>query len=317
MKVMVTGGAGFIGSHIVDALVARGDTVTVLDDLSTGKRDNLAHHGDLDSAPGQGGPVQLFVGSVTDMQAVQAAAEGCALIYHEAAVASVQRTVEAPLETNAVNLGGTLNVLRAAQAVGATRVVFAGSAAVYGDSDELPLSEGVFPRPMSPYAVEKLASEQYVKVWSQLFGVETVTLRYFNVFGPRQDPSSPYSGVISIFVDRLLRGADVTIFGDGEQTRDFIYIGDVVQANMLAGTVPEASGGVFNVARGATTSLNQLYAMLAEIVGGAPPVKYGPARQGDIKHSLARIDAARNTLGFDPTVPVQEGLARLVESVKG
>lgn len=311
MKVLVTGGAGFIGSHIVDALVARGDTVTVLDDLSTGKRENLAHHGDLEG----GGAVTLVVGSVTDAAAVQAAAEGAGLIYHEAAVASVQRTVEAPMETNAVNLGGTLNVLRAAQAVGAKRVVFAGSAAVYGDSDELPLAETVFPKPMSPYAVEKLASEQYVRVWSELFGVETVTLRYFNVFGPRQDPSSPYSGVISIFVDRLLKGTAPTIFGDGEQTRDFVYVGDVVQANMLAGTVPEADGGVFNVARGQTTSLNQLYAMLAEIVGGAPPVNYGEARAGDIRHSLARIDGARGVLGFEPAVPVHEGLRRLVDSV--
>lgn len=307
MKVLVTGGAGFIGSHIVDALVARGDTVVVLDDLSTGKRANLAHHD---------GAVSLMVGSVTDAEMVKAAAEGCELIYHEAAVASVQRTVEAPLETNAVNLGGTLNVLQAAQAVGARRVVFAGSAAVYGDSDELPLAETVFPRPMSPYAVEKLASEQYVKVWSQLFDVEAVTLRYFNVFGPRQDPGSPYSGVISIFVDRLLKGTAPTIFGDGEQTRDFVYVGDVVQANLLAGTVPEADGQVFNVARGATTSLNQLYAALSEIVGGAPPVQYGPARQGDIRHSLARIDAARSILGFDPKVSVQDGLAKLVESVK-
>ena len=307
MRVLVTGGAGFIGSNLVDALVARGDEVVVLDDLSTGKRENLAAAGDR---------ARLIVGSVADYDTVLAAAEGCELVYHEAAVASVQRTVEAPVETNQVNLGGTLNVLEAARAVKARRVVFAGSAATYGDNPDLPLREDAKPRPQSPYAIEKLASEQYVKVWANLYGLETVTLRYFNVFGPRQDPGSPYSGVISIFVDRLLRGQVPTIFGDGEQTRDFVFVSDVVQANLLAGTVEGVSGRVFNIAGGGPTSLNQLYGHLRSVIGGAERPNYAEARAGDIRHSLANIDAAREGLGYRPGVPVAEGLARLVEAVR-
>ncbi len=307
MKVLVTGGAGFIGSNLVDALVARGDEVVVLDDLSTGKRENLRQAGD---------GARLVVGSVADRDTVFGAAAGCELIYHEAAVASVQRTVEEPLETHRTNLGGTLNVLEAARAVGARRVVFAGSAAAYGDNPDLPLREDANPRPLSPYAIEKLASEQYLGVWASLFGLETVTLRYFNVFGPRQDPSSPYSGVISIFVDRLLGGRVPTIFGDGEQTRDFVFVEDVVRANLLAGSVDGVSGRTFNVARGAPTSLNELYAHLQGIIGGPERPTYGAPRAGDIRHSLANVDAARDGLGFGAQVSVVDGLARLVESVR-
>ena len=303
MRVLVTGGAGFIGSHLVDALVARGDDVIVLDDLSTGRRENLAAAGDK---------ARLIVGSVTDPHAVRAAAAGCALVYHQAAVASVQRTVEAPVDTQRVNLGGTLNVLEAARAEGVRRVVFAGSAAVYGDSDALPLVESAQPRPMSPYALEKLASEQYVAVWASLYGLETVTLRYFNVFGPRQDPSSPYSGVISIFVDRLLSGRAPTIFGDGEQTRDFVYVEDVVRANLLAGLAPGASGHVFNVARGESTTLRAVYDALGHATGVNVAAHFAEARAGDIRHSRASIERAQSVLGFEPRVPVAEGLARLV-----
>lgn len=304
MKVLVTGGAGFIGSHIVDALVARGDEVVVLDDLSTGRRENLAAAGDA---------ATLMVGDVGDRDTVMKAAEGCALIFHEAAIASVQRTVEAPIQTNAVNVGGTLNVLEAARAHGTKRVVFAGSSAVYGDNPDLPLNEEALPRPMSPYAVEKLASERYMTVWSGVFGVEAVTLRYFNVFGPRQDPSSPYSGVISIFADRLLRGEGAMIFGDGAQTRDFVFVADVVQANLAAASVPEANGGVFNIGRGSQTTIAELYEMIRERVGGGPAATLAEPRAGDIKHSLADIGRARSVLGFEPKVPVGDGLGMLLD----
>jgi UDP-glucose 4-epimerase len=304
MKVLVTGGAGFIGSHIVDALVARGDEVVVLDDLSTGRRENLAAAGDA---------AKLIVGDVGDRDTVMRAAEGCGLIFHEAAIASVQRTVEAPIQTNAVNVGGTLNVLEAARAHGTKRVVFAGSSAVYGDNPSLPLSEEALPRPMSPYAVEKLASERYMTVWSGVFGVEAVTLRYFNVFGPRQDPSSPYSGVISIFADRLLRGEGAMIFGDGEQTRDFVFVADVVQANLAAASVAEANGGVFNIGRGSQTTIAELYEMIRERVGGGPAATLAEPRAGDIKHSLADIGRARSMLGFEPKVSVGDGLGMLLD----
>jgi UDP-glucose 4-epimerase len=300
MKVLVTGGAGFIGSHLVDALQARGDEVRVLDDLSTGCRENLPEG------------VRLEVGSVADPDAVAAAVEGCELVFHLAAVASVQRTVEAPLDTHAVNLGGTLNVLEAARAAGVRRVVFAGSAAVYGDNPALPLRESEKPRPLSPYAIEKLGSEQYMRVWSQLYGLETVTLRFFNVFGPRQDPSSPYSGVISIFLDRLRAGRPVTFYGDGGQTRDFVYVADVVQANLLAASVPAADGGVFNVARGQETTIRKLHDTLRALVGrDLEPVLAAP-RPGDIRRSLADIGRAREVLGFEPAHSVESGLERLV-----
>ena len=307
MRVLVTGGAGFIGSHLVDALVARGDVVNVLDDLSTGQRKNL--EGASDRAT-------LFVGCVTDLAAVRAAMDGCALVFHQAAVASVQRTIDEPLHTSRVNLGGTLNVLEAAREKGVRRVVFAGSAATYGDNPALPLSESEDPRPMSPYAIEKLASEQYLRVYSPLFAVETVTLRYFNVFGPRQDPSSPYSGVISIFVDRLLRGLTPTINGDGLQSRDFVYVADVVAANLLAASVSGAIGGTFNIARGVSTTLIDLYAALYQVIGGPQQPSFAPARAGDIRHSLANISRARDVLGFAPKVELADGLAQLVAAVR-
>ena len=303
MRVLVTGGAGFIGSHIVDALVDRGDEVVVLDDLSTGKRENLKAAGDA---------ARLVVGDVGQYEIVREAMTGCELVFHEAAIASVQRSVEAPRLTEAVNLRGTLNVLEAARACRVRRVVFAGSAAVYGDDVELPARERVAPMPLSPYAVEKLASEHYVRVWSTLFELETVGLRYFNVFGPRQDPKSPYSGVISIFVDRLLEGQVPTIFGDGEQTRDFVYVGDVVRANLLAAEVPAAVGGVFNIARGEQTTLNALYGGLAELTDGRSQANHEAPRPGDIRDSLADIDRARSILGFTPQFTVGDGLKLLV-----
>jgi UDP-glucose 4-epimerase len=304
VKALVTGGAGFIGSHLVDALVARGDSVVVIDDLSTGRRENLALAGDR---------VRLIEGCVTDRAAVDAAMAGCEVVFHQAAVASVPATIDRPVHTNRVNFGGTLNVLEAARAAGARRVVFASSAALYGDVGDTPCHEGMAPNPQSPYAVEKLGSEHYVRVWAELFGLETVALRYFNVFGPRQDPSSAYSGVISIFVDRLRRGLVPTIYGDGEQTRDFVYVGDVVAANLAAADVERAPGLVCNIGRGDTTTLNTLYGHLAAILGGPPAPSYGPTRAGDIRHSRANVDRAAALLGWCAQVPVAEGLRALVD----
>ena len=308
MRVLVTGGAGFIGSHLVDALVARGDEVVVLDDLSTGKRENLATVADR---------VQLIVGSVTDRDAVAAATDGCAVVFHQAAIASVPRTIEAPVETNAVNFGGTLNVLEAARAAGSRRVIFAGSAAIYGDHAPLPVGEDAPLSPLSPYAIEKLCAEHYVRVWAPLFGLETVSLRYFNVFGPRQDPRSPYSGVVSIFVDSLLRGEAPTIYGDGEQTRDFVAVDDVVRANLAAAAVSAPVGLVCNIARGEATSLNRLFATLSSLLGGPAAPRHAEARAGDVRHSLADVTRARDALGFVARTPVEVGLARLVEWARG
>lgn len=307
MKVLVTGGAGFIGSHLVEALVAQDHDVVVLDDLSTGKLQNLAAVAER---------ITFIRGDVADGEVVEAAATGCTLIYHQAAIASVPKTIEDPIRTNAVNLGGTLNVLQAARAVGARRVIFAGSAAVYGDRSDGPVCESDDPNPLSPYAVEKLASEQYTSVWAPLFDLETVTLRYFNVFGPRQDPSSPYSGVISVFVDRCLSSLPCTIYGDGEQTRDFVSVHDVVRANLAAGRIEAPKGLVCNIAGGRSISLNTLYEMISTLVGEPAPVAYGAARRGDVRRSLANVDRARQVLDFSASVSVRDGLAELVEWAK-
>lgn len=301
MNVLVTGGAGFIGSHLTEALVHRGHAVTVLDDLSSGRLENLAAVRDR---------IRFVRGCVTTYTDVWAAMRGCELVYHEAAIASVPRSVEDPRRTHDVNLGGTVNVLEAARRLGVRRVVFAGSAAVYGNR-EGSAREDHPPEPLSPYAVEKLASEHYLQLWPKLYGIETVTLRYFNVFGPRQDPSSPYSGVVSIFAERLEKGLPVTIFGDGEQTRDFVAVADVVEANLLAGTLPGIGGLTANVARGAATSINALYAALARPFG-SPPVSHAEPRPGDVRHSLADVSKAREFLGFSAKLTVSDGLERLL-----
>ena len=303
MRALVTGGAGFIGSHLVEALVARGDEVIVLDDLSTGHRANLAAVADR---------VPLRVGSIVDRAAARAAAEGCEAVYHLAAVASVPRTIEDPVGSNAVNLTGTIEVLEAARAAGARRVVFASSAAIYGDAAALPVDEDAFPRPASPYAVQKLCGEHYVRVWGPLYGMETVALRFFNVFGPRQDPSSPYSGVVSLFLDALRAGRTCTLHGGGDQTRDFIAVADVVRAVVLAGTAAVASGSVCNVARGEGTSVRALHDCLARLLGVDATPTVTPARDGDIKHSVARVQRAAELLGFRAALSVPEGLAALL-----
>jgi len=307
MHVLVTGGAGFIGSHLVTRLLEGGHAVRVFDNLTTGKRENLAH---------VAADVELLVGDVRDRDMLEQAAAGCDVVFHEAAIVSVPYSVEHPQETHDVNLQGTLNVLEAARKRGVRRVVFACSAAVYGEAPELPKRESMAASPVSPYGVEKSAGEQYLLAWSRLFGVEGVSLRYFNVFGPRQDPRSPYSGVISIFVDRALAGTRPTIFGDGLQTRDFVYVDDIVTANVLAATTPAAAGRAYNVAGGRRTTLNELLAMVSRAAGHETRAEYAPPRPGDVRDSVADIGRARAELGYEPKVGVEEGLGRLVAHVR-
>lgn len=307
MKVLVTGGAGFIGSHIIERLVREGHEVKAYDNLTSGKRENLEHLADK---------VELVVADVRDAPQLDFYAAGCDVIFHEAAIVSVPYSVEHPQETHDVNIQGTLNVLAAAKKRGVKRVVFACSAAVYGDDPEMPKRESMRPAPMSPYGVEKLTSEHYLSIWSQLYGVETVSLRYFNVFGERQDPTSPYSGVISIFVDRALKGSGVTIFGDGGQYRDFVYVGNVVDANIRAATTPGVGGRSYNVGCGQKTTLLQLLDTIEKIVGSNVKRTHAEPRAGDIRESLADISKIRGELGYEPTVGVEEGLRRLVDSLR-
>lgn len=303
MQILVTGGAGFIGSHLVTRLLGDGHTVRVLDNLSTGKRENLAH---------VAADVELVIGDVRDAAKVEECARGCEIIFHEAAIVSVPYSVENPQISHDVNIQGTLNALLAARAVGARRVVFACSAAIYGEEPTLPKREDMAPSPIAPYGVEKITGEYYVLAWPKLYGVEGVALRYFNVFGPRQDPRSPYSGVISIFADRAQTARPITIFGDGLQSRDFVFVEDVVQANVLAATVPGASGRAYNVGRGERTTLNELAAMMGRIVGRTLEVRHEAPRAGDIRDSVADISRAKSELGYAPRVGVEEGLRTLL-----
>ncbi len=303
--VLVTGGAGFIGSHLVHALAARGDRVRVLDDLSTGKLTNL------DGAPGDVGVVR---GSVADAATVERAVRGIELVFHEAAIASVPKSVEDPLATHAACVTGTLNVLDAARRAGVRRVVYAASSAAYGDTPVSAKRETDLPAPISPYGAAKLAAEYYCQAWSATYGIETVCLRYFNIFGPRQDPSNPYSGVISLFITALLNGRQPTIFGDGLQSRDFCYIGNVVQANLLAAEKPGVSGGVFNIGSGRATTLLELLETLGRLIGVKPQPQFADPRAGDIRESLADITQARKGLGYEPSVGLEEGLAQTVDS---
>ena len=304
MKALVTGGAGFIGSHLVERLLARGDDVWVVDNFTAGKRSNLA--------PFAGSHLEVVEADIRDASQVRDVAAGCEVIFHEAAIVSVPYSVEHPQETHDVNIQGTLNVLEAARHAKVRRLIFATSAAVYGDAPGLPKHEGMVPTPISPYGVEKLAGEYYLGVFARLYGVETVALRYFNVLGPRQDPSSAYSGVISIFADRARRGEPVTIFGDGHACRDFVYVEDVVQANLLAAETVGVSGRVFNVARGERTTLNDLAAMIGRVAGCDLVVKHEAVRSGDIAESVADISRARADLAYTPRVGVEDGLRRLL-----
>jgi nucleoside-diphosphate-sugar epimerase len=300
---LVTGGAGFIGSHLVEALVKRGERVRVLDDLSSGTRENLAPVADA---------IELSVGDVADLETARRAARGARYVLHHAALASVHVSVQDPLRAHRVNTLGTLNMLLAAREAGVERVVLASSAAVYGAAQALPLKEETPPQPLSPYAATKLAGEGYLRGFLGSFGLEGVSLRYFNVYGPRQDPTSPYSGVISKFADALAGGEPPTIYGDGGQTRDFVYVADVVRANLLACTVPSAVGQTLNVAGGRRTSILELAGMMSGLMGGREPPRFGPARPGEVRDSEADVTRAEAVLGWQAETTLEEGLARTV-----
>lgn len=302
MKALVSGGAGFIGSHIVDRLLNDGHQVTVLDDFSTGHRDNLPTHDEL----------TIIEGDISNNDTVKQCMSGVDWVFHKAAIASVPKTVNDPVGSSLINYQGTLHLLEAARDHKVKRFVFASSAALYGDEPTLPKLETMRPVTLSPYAVDKLASESACGMYSRLYGLETVCLRYFNVYGPRQDPSSPYSGVISIFTHKLSHNEIPTIYGDGEQTRDFIFVSDVVEANIRAVTENGCSGKFFNIACANKISLNRLLKTLCELYEVEPNVRYDEARQGDIKHSYASIDKARTLLNWSPHIDLKEGLSRLV-----
>lgn len=304
---VITGGAGFIGSHIATALVGRGDRVRVLDDLSSGRLENLQHL-ELGEA-GSGAPVEMYVGDVIDSDLARKACRGSDGVFHHAAQVSVPASLLDPLRSYEINVIGTLTMLEAARAEGVERFIFAASSAAYGDSEELPKRETMAPRPLSPYASGKLAGEHLLAVWARTFEMRTVSLRYFNVFGPRQADDSPYSGVIAIFARRLLEGRDVVIHGDGEQTRDFIFVEDVVRANLAAMEREVEGGEVFNVGTGDSITMNQLYAVMADLVGSTRPVDHGPSREGDVRESRSDISRIRGVLGWSPQVPWRDGLA--------
>ena len=301
---LVTGGAGFIGSHIAEALVNRGDRVRVLDNLMTGKRENLSH---------LIGKIEFIEADIRDYTAIRQAAEGVSVIFHEAAIPSVPRSVADPQLSHDVNVNGTFNVLMAARDAGVRRLVFAASSSAYGDTEVLPKIETMMPNPLSPYAAAKLVGELYCQTFTRVYGLETVALRYFNVFGPRQDPTSPYSGVISKFVTALLENQTPIIFGDGEQSRDFTYVANVVDANLRAAEAPEAVGKVMNLGIGERITLNQLLDELQKIIGTNLKPNYAETRAGDVRHSLADISRAENLLGYRPLVGLAEGLKYTVD----
>lgn len=301
--VLVTGGAGFIGSHIVEALLARGDTVRVVDNFSTGARENMAAFERR---------IDFVEGDLADPIVARRAVDGADGVFHEAAVPSVPRSIEDPVGTMHANVVATVNVLEAARAAKVRRVVFASSSSVYGDSVTLPKHEAMEIRPLSPYAASKLAGEAYCRAYAASMGLETVALRYFNIFGPRQNPDSPYSAVIPLFVRALIRGEPPTVHGDGGQTRDFTFVANAVAANLAALDAPGVSGGVFNVACGEQTSLMELLAAISDLVGISIAPRHTPSRSGDIRDSVASIDRARAALGYRPTVSLRDGLAQTV-----
>jgi nucleoside-diphosphate-sugar epimerase len=303
--VLVTGGAGFIGSQIASALIAEGARVRVLDDLSTGHRENIDEIGR---------DVDFIQGSVADEELLAKALENVELIFHEAAIPSVPRSVEAPRQSHVASVDGTFSLLLAARDKGVKRVVYAASSSAYGDQPTLPKSEDMRPEPLSPYAVAKLVGEYYCQVFTRVYGLETVSLRYFNVFGPRQDPGSQYSGVVSRFISALLNDERPVIYGDGEQSRDFTYIENVVAANLSAASASGAAGKIINVANGERITLNQLLAELKDLTG-KPEVtaEYLEPRVGDVRHSLADISMARELLGYQSRVGLREGLQRTID----
>lgn len=305
---LVTGGAGFIGSHIASALAKEGARVRVLDDLSTGHRENIDEIG---------GDVDFIHGSVADEELLKKALENVELVFHEAAIPSVPRSVEEPRNTHIASVDGTFSLLVAARDCRVRRVVYAASSSAYGDQPTLPKAEDMRPDPLSPYAVAKLVGEYYCRAFTRVYGLETVSLRYFNVFGPRQDPGSQYSGVVSRFISVLLSNEQPVIYGDGEQSRDFTYIDNVVFANLSAASAKEASGKIINVANGQRITLNQLLAELKDLMGRHDvTAEYLQPRVGDVRHSLADITLARELLGYETKVDLREGLQRTIDWFK-
>ena len=300
---LVTGGAGFIGSHLAEELVRQNHRVRVADNLITGKRTNLDHISGID----------LRIGDLADMDFTRGVMEGVDFVLHQAAIPSVPRSVKDPITSNRANVDGTLNVLVAARDAGVRRVVFAGSSSAYGDSPTLPKHEQMPDRPLSPYALQKVIGEQYLQMFTKLYGLETVSIRYFNVFGPRQDPSSPYSGVISVFATALLENRSPIIFGDGEQTRDFTYVDNVVDGVLRSCEAIGASGQTINVATGGRISLNTLFETMRKLVGADVRPSYDEPRKGDVRDSQADISKARQILGYEPKVSFEDGLKRTVD----
>jgi UDP-glucose 4-epimerase len=301
---LVTGGAGFIGSHIVHRLQREGAKVRVLDNLSTGKKERLR---DIDSS------IELIEDDLTDRRVCDRAVQDVEYVLHQAAVPSVQRSIQDPLETNRANVIGTLNLLESCRQHGVRRLVYAASSSAYGDTQVLPKKEDMAPNPLSPYALQKFVGERYCKLYNDLYGLETVSLRYFNVFGPSQDPWSEYSAVIPKFATRLQSRQPLVVFGDGEQSRDFTYVDNVVEANILAIKAQRTAGAVINVGCGESLTLNRLIRFLEEILQVQAVVDYEPPRRGDVRHSLADISLARDVLGYQPKVTLVEGLRRTVE----
>jgi nucleoside-diphosphate-sugar epimerase len=303
MNCLVTGGAGFIGSNLTKALLEAGHSVRILDNFSTGKRENLGPFQDK---------IELIEGDLRSYHIVHEAVRDIEVVFHQGALPSVPRSINDPITTNQVNVEGTLNILDAAKDAGVRRVIYASSSSIYGENPALPKQEDMTPLPISPYAVAKLAGEKYCQAFTRSYGLETVALRYFNVFGTGQDPKSQYAAVIPLFITAFLDGSQIRINGDGEQSRDFTFIDNVVQANMKAATAENASGEVFNVACGDRTSLNQILDNLRKVTEVDVEVIYGQDRPGDVKHSLADITKARNILGYMPAVTAEEGLRRSV-----
>jgi nucleoside-diphosphate-sugar epimerase len=304
MAYLVTGGAGFIGSHIVEELVRRGETVKVLDNFITGKRENIASFLNL---------IELIEGDIRDLKTCRQALEGVNYVLHQAALPSVLRSIEDPLLTNEINVKGTLNLLLASHEAKIKRFVFASSSSVYGDDADLPKKEGSEGVPLSPYAVSKFVGEKYCQVFTAIYGLETVSLRYFNIFGPRQDPYSQYAAAIPLFITKILADESPEIYGDGEQSRDFTYVANAVEANLRAIEAPaEACGGVFNIACGERTTVNALVREISMLIGTSTEPDYVEPRPGDIKHSFADISKARKVLGFEPGMNFRQGLRKTV-----
>ena len=307
-RALVTGGAGFIGGHLVDRLVDDGWKVRVVDDFSTGRDENLASSRDR---------IELIRGDIRDGELIGRAVEGVEVVFHQAAIPSVSLSLERPLLTDEVNLHATVGLLEAARRSGVRRFVFAASCAAYGDDGELPKRESLPVHPVSPYALQKYAGEQYCRIYYELHGLSAVSLRYFNVFGPRQNPESEYAAVVPLFVRALLKGAAPRIFGDGEQTRDFVYVDDVVRSNLLAAASERAAGRVINVASGSQTSVNELVAVLRELTDSSVEPIHEPARMGEVRHSVADLARARELLGYEPSIDLREGLRRTIDNFRG